>query len=83
MRIIAVDDEPLMLEKLCRCIREAAPDEEMVSFKRPSEALTYIDKNHVDVAFLDVKMRGMDGIELGKRMKITHSKVNIIFCTGY
>ena len=38
MRILAVDDEKLMLESLCDCIREAAPDAELVSFGSASKA---------------------------------------------
>ena len=34
MRILAVDDEKLMLERLMRCITEAAPEAEVISFQK-------------------------------------------------
>ena len=34
MRILAVDDEKLMLERLVRCITEAVPQAEVVSFQK-------------------------------------------------
>ena len=37
MRILAVDDEKLMLERLERCIREAAPEAELISFQKATE----------------------------------------------
>lgn len=83
MKILAVDDENLMLEWLCECITEAAPDAEIIPFRRPMEALEYIRQHKIDVAFLDIQMGGMTGIELGKQIKIEQPIVNIIFCTGY
>ncbi len=83
MKILAIDDEEIMLEKLCRCIQEAAPNEELISFRHSSDVLKYVSENKIDVAFLDIKMRGIDGLELGKRIKLVQPLVNIIFCTGY
>ena len=37
----------------------------------------------LDYAFLDVKLRGMTGVELAKRLREEKPKVKIIFCTAY
>jgi two-component SAPR family response regulator len=47
------------------------------------EALEYVKNEDVDVAFLDIHMRGMDGIELAKRMKVVKPGINIVFLTAY
>lgn len=39
LTILAVDDEELMLERLCRCISEAKSDANLVSYKSPTDAL--------------------------------------------
>lgn len=83
MKILAVDDEPLMLERLCRCIREASPESEVISFRRAKEALEYAGMQNIDVAFLDIQMRHMDGMELAKQIKMIQPKTNFIFSTGY
>lgn len=83
MKILAVDDEALMLERLCRCIREAAPAADLVSFRKATECLAYLQEQNVDVAFLDIHMRNMDGMELAKQIKVLQPNTNIIFCTGY
>lgn len=83
MRILVVEDENLMLERLCRCIQEASPAAEVVAFRRCMEALEYVKHEHVDVAFLDIQMRYMDGMELARKMKIIHPAINIVFTTGY
>jgi len=83
MVILAVDDEQLMLDALTGCIQAAAPGSEVHSFRRPSEALRYAEENPVEVAFLDIEMRGMDGMELGRRLLEIHPEINIIYCTSY
>lgn len=83
MTILAVDDEKLLLMALENAIREAVPDADVQSFRKPAEALAYTEENEVSVAFLDIRMRGMDGLELAKKMLEIDPRINIIFCTGY
>ncbi len=83
MKILAVDDEKLGLEALCRCIQEASPEVELISFRRAKESLEYVKEHRIDVAFLDIQMRNMDGMELVKQMKFLQPNMNIIFSTGY
>lgn len=83
MRILAVDDEILMLERLMRCIKEAAPGAEVISFQKSTECLSYVSEHQADVAFLDIRMRMMDGMELARQIKLLQPNMNIIFTTGY
>lgn len=83
MKILAVDDEKLMLDALTGSIHEAAPGAEVVSFRRGSDALAYARENPIDVAFLDIRMRGMDGLELGRQLLSIYPEMNLIFCTSF
>ncbi len=83
MRIIAVDDEKIALENICDTISQVAPEAEIVSFRSGDEVLKYLEKNTADVAFCDIEMRGLNGIELAKKMKIIAPGINIIFATGF
>ena len=47
------------------------------------QILDFAKENHVDVAFLDVEMVGMNGVELAEQLKLYHPDINIIFSTGY
>jgi two-component SAPR family response regulator len=47
------------------------------------EALELVKKQSVDVAFLDVDMPQMNGIELAKKIQSIRPLCNIIFITGY
>ncbi|MCR5837257.1 MAG: response regulator [Lachnospiraceae bacterium] len=93
MKIIAVDDEQLQLDALKQAIDEVirnnklcdlkSENGEIVTFDDAYDALDYSKENQVDIAFLDVQMPGMTGIELAYRLKETNADINIIFCTGY
>ena len=69
MKIIAVDDEKLALEALIDSITEAVPDASILAFRKPSEAMKFIRENVCDIAFLDIQMRGMTGLELARQLK--------------
>ena len=83
MRIIAVDDEKISLESLVSSIRAIVAEDEVVSFRYPEDALEYVKENSCDIAFLDISMAGMTGVELAEELKKYNSEINIVFCTGY
>ena len=83
MYIIAVDDEKLALESIVSVIKEAVNECEVYGFMNPNDALNHISNNPCDIAFLDIKMRGITGLELAKKIKEIKPLVNIVFATGY
>ena len=83
MKIIAVDDEKIALEALASAIRAIVAEDEVVTFRYPEDALEYAKENICDIAFLDIEMVGMSGVELAKELKKYNSEINIVFCTGY
>ena len=83
MIAIAVDDEQLMLHALVRAI-SASPDvKEVIKFSSPEKALNFVEENPIDVAFLDINMRGMGGIALAEKIIKLRPNSKIVFCTGY
>ena len=83
MTILAVDNENLMLNRLCRHIKQIKPDSLVVSFKNPADALAYMENHTVDVVFLEMMLRKMTGIELARQMQQINPHVNIIFTSSY
>ena len=83
MIAIAVDDEILMLGALAAAV-EASPDIASVSkFSDCEEALAYVKCNPIDIAFLDINMRGMGGLALAEKIIAARPDCKIVFCTGY
>jgi len=83
MNILAIDDNVLALEELVSSIKEACPNDQVHSFSKPSELLDFAKKNICGIAFLDIEMWGINGIELAQKLKKIHDKINIVFVTGY
>jgi two-component SAPR family response regulator len=83
MKIIAVDDERFALEGLFDLIQEVVPDAEVNGFEYPEDALAFAELHECNVAFLDVEMAGMSGVELAEQLKQINPDINIIFATGF
>lgn len=84
MKILVVDDEKLALEGAMEAVACVAPEAKITGIRSAEDALDYMGKNpDCQVAFLDIEMRGMNGITLAKKLKVKYPKLNIIFTTGY
>ena len=83
MRILCLDDEELALQMLEMCVKKAKPEAEVWSFDDQDALLEDAEESGCDVAFLDIHMRGMNGVEVAKRLKEINRKMNIIFVTGF
>lgn len=83
MNLLLVDDERLALEMLEDAVSEALPGASCAAFTDATEALEYAANNPIDIAFLDINMVAISGLEFAKHLIAQYSKVNIIFCTGY
>ena len=83
MIAIAVDDEVLMLHALEKAINASPDITSVASFSSCEQALNYVKDNIVEIAFLDINMRGMTGLELAEKIIEYRPDCKIIFCTGY
>lgn len=83
MNIILVDDEQLNLDSLDYAISEVLPNANKQLFTKAKEALAYSEEHKIDIAFLDINMRGTDGVTMAKILQERYPRINIIFCTGY
>jgi two-component SAPR family response regulator len=83
MIAIAVDDEELMLHALERAVSQSPDIKEVKKFSSCESALDYVKENPIDVAFLDINMRGMGGMALAKNITSIRPNSKIVFCTGY
>lgn len=70
MRILAVDDDPIILNLLDVSLRQCGHDD-LTFVSSGEEALAYIKDAHqpYDILLLDIMMPGIDGIELCSRIR--------------
>ena len=83
MKILAVDDENGALELLVSEIKKVCEDVEIDTFLLPEEALAAFANKDYQVAFLDIEMPQMSGVQLAKQLKQNNEMLNIIFVTAY
>ena len=80
MTSIAIDDEPIALEVIKNLASKVPFLELKACFTNAFEGIEYLQKNKVDVLFLDIKMPDISGIEVSKSLK---NPPMIIFTTAY
>lgn len=81
MRLLLVDDEERFLATT-RILLEKRGVETFTT-TNGSDALALLDEKPIDVVILDVKMPGMDGVEVLRRIKQKHPLVEVIMLTGH
>lgn len=83
MKILIVDDERIVLATETAAIKRLLPNAKVESFQKSMEAIEYAKNNTIDIAFLDINIRDIGGLELAKQLQKYNPIINIIFCTGY
>lgn len=81
IRVLVVDDERDTCANLKDILTELDYEVD-VAYDGPS-ALALVERQHYDVALLDLKMPGMDGLELYRRMREIQAGTVAIIVTAY
>ena len=83
MKAIIVDDEPLSISRFER-ISKKIPELNMVgSFSSPLEAYDFAKNHNVEIAFVDVEMPIMNGIELAMKLRELSPNIIIVFISAH
>ena len=81
LRVLVVDDEEEFTSTLVERLQLRAIDAEGVT--RGSHALAMLEDKQFDIVLLDVKMPGIGGLEVIKRVKRDYPKTEVILLTGH
>jgi DNA-binding NtrC family response regulator len=81
IKILFVDDETEYLETVIKRMKKRGID--ITGANNGAEALQLIQNQPFDVVILDVRMSGMDGIEVLRRIKLSFPLVEVIMLTGH
>jgi DNA-binding NarL/FixJ family response regulator len=83
IRVVVVDDHALHRDGT-RQILEAHPDLQVVGDADSGEvALALVNQLHPDVVLLDIRLPGMNGIEVTRRLTRDHPEVRVLMVSAY
>jgi len=80
-KVLLVDDEVEFTDTLSERLRIRDFDTSVVH--DGAQALAAIEQDEPDVMILDLKMPGIDGIEVLRRLKKTKPRIEVIVLTGH
>jgi len=83
MKILIVDDEPLACTRLRALIEELAIGKVVAEASNGKEAIMAARLHQPDVVLLDVRMPGINGMEVAAQLTTPYQKPIIIFVTAY
>ena len=83
MKIIIVDDEPLARSRLLAMITELDAGEVVGEADNGADALRLMEQAAPDIVLLDIRMPGMDGIEVARHLAATLRPPAVIFTTAF
>ena len=81
--VILVDDSRIILTGGLPVLETVMPDAMVTGFLRPSEAIEYAKTNRVALAFLDIEMGKMSGLELCRALMEINPRTNVVYLTAY
>lgn len=83
IRVIVVDDDPFVLQALRAYLSEAQEIEVLSTFGSATDAFNFLQNYRVDVLITDVRMPGMDGLQLLTKVKQGIPGVAVIVLTSF
>ncbi|MEO3791379.1 LytTR family DNA-binding domain-containing protein [Nonomuraea sp. B10E15] len=88
LRVLAVDDELPALEDLSYLLRADPRIGEVATARDGAAALRLLDRaiadgRPIDAVFLDIRMRGLDGVVLGRLLSQFANPPRVVFVTAY
>jgi len=83
IRILIVDDHQVVREGLRRMLELEADVEVVGEAGDAKEALAQVESLSPEIVLMDIKMPGVDGIELTRQLKAKHPACNVIMLTLY
>lgn len=80
-RLLIIDDEPIVGKRLQQAFVKLGL--EVAIFTSPVPAMAAMAKTPFDIVVTDMKMEGMDGIEVLRQARQLNSRARVIIITGY
>lgn len=83
VNVIMVDDEKIILTGGIPVISNILPNAIITGFTKPSESIAFARDNIVSIAFIDIEMGKISGLDLCRNLLAINPQTNVIFLTSY
>lgn len=83
MNILLLDDEKKALYDITEKMKGLRPEDNIIGYTDPEQAIAYARENAVQIAFLDMEMPKKSGIEVAKELKEINPQTYVIFVTAH
>lgn len=81
--IIMLDDNKIILNGGLPILEEVMPNASVTGFTKPSEAIEYAKENRIALAFLDIEMGTVSGLDVCRELLEVNPHTNVIYLTAY
>ena len=81
--VIMVEDRSIILTGALQVLEEVLPNASVTGFTRPSEAIEYARSNRVALAFLDIELGRISGLDLCRTLLEIYPRTNVVYLTAY
>ena len=81
--VIMVDDNKVFLNDGMPIIEEVIPNATVIGFTKPSEAVEYAKANRIALAFLDIEMIDVSGLDVCRKLLEINQRTNVVYLTAY
>ena len=82
-RVILVDDERIILTGGLPVLRAAMPGVSVTGYTDPAQAVAFAKENPVALAFLDIEMGWISGMDVCRELLEINPDTNVIFLTAF
>ncbi len=81
--VILLDDTRITLSGGLPVLEEVLPNASVIGFSRPSEAIEYAKAHRVSLAFLDIELGKLSGLDVCRTLLEINPRTNVIYVTAY
>ena len=81
--VILVDDNKIILSGGLPILEEVMPHASVTGFTKPAEAIEYTKANRIALAFLDIEMGTISGLDVCSKLLEINPRINVVFLTAY
>ena len=81
--VILVDDNKIILSGSLPILEDVMPNASVTGFTNATEAIEYAKANHIALAFLDIEMGSISGLDVCRKLLEINPRINVVYLTAY